>query len=93
MTGAEITTIAAAESSQPGRAVARMSTTVIWRILAFYVVSLFLIVSVVPWNAGAFRRVAVHLGVEHHARALGRDHHERDHPHRRFVLLELGRST
>jgi AAT family amino acid transporter/GABA permease len=50
MTGAEITTIAAAESAQPGRAVARMSTTVIWRILAFYVLSLFLIVSVTPWN-------------------------------------------
>jgi GABA permease len=50
MTGAEITTIAAAESAQPGKAVARMSTTVIWRILAFYVVSLFLIVSVTPWD-------------------------------------------
>jgi len=50
MTGAEITTIAAAESAQPGRAVAKMTTTVIWRILIFYVVSIFLIVSVVPWN-------------------------------------------
>jgi L-asparagine transporter-like permease len=50
MTGAEITTIAAAESAQPGRAVARMSATVIWRILIFYVVSLFLIVSVTPWD-------------------------------------------
>ncbi|MGO9935628.1 MAG: amino acid permease, partial [Steroidobacteraceae bacterium] len=50
MTGAEITTVAAAESAQPGRAVARMTTTVIWRILIFYVVSLFLIVSVIPWN-------------------------------------------
>ncbi len=50
MTGAEITTIAAAESAQPGRAVARMSTAVILRILVFYVVSLFLIVSVTPWN-------------------------------------------
>jgi GABA permease len=50
MTGAEITTIAAAESAQPGRAVARMTTTVIWRILAFYVGSLFFIVSVTPWN-------------------------------------------
>jgi len=50
MTGAEITTIAAAESAQPGRAVARMSTAVILRILIFYVVSLFLIVSVTPWN-------------------------------------------
>jgi L-asparagine transporter-like permease len=50
MCGAEITTIAAAESAQPGRAVARMSSTVIWRILTFYVISLFLIVSVTPWN-------------------------------------------
>jgi L-asparagine transporter-like permease len=50
MTGAEITTIAAAESAQPGRAIAKMSTAVIWRILIFYVVSLFLIVSVTPWN-------------------------------------------
>ena len=51
MTGAEITTIAAAESAEPGRAVARMSTTVILRILVFYVGSLFLIVSVTPWDA------------------------------------------
>jgi GABA permease len=51
MTGAEITTIAAAESAQPGRAVAKMSTTVIVRILIFYVVSVFLIVSVTPWTA------------------------------------------
>ena len=50
MTGAEITTIAAAESAQPDRAVARMSAAVIWRILVFYVVSIFLIVSVAPWS-------------------------------------------
>jgi GABA permease len=50
MTGAEITTIAAAESAQPGRAIAKMSTQVIWRILIFYVFSLFFIVSVTPWN-------------------------------------------
>jgi GABA permease len=51
MTGAEITTIAAAESAQPGRAIARMSTAVIVRILIFYVISILLIVSVTPWNA------------------------------------------
>jgi L-asparagine transporter-like permease len=51
LTGAEITTVAAAESSEPTRAVARMSTSVIVRILAFYVVSIFLIVSVVPWDS------------------------------------------
>jgi L-asparagine transporter-like permease len=50
MTGAEITTIAAAESAQPGQAVARMSSTVILRILIFYVGSILLIVSVVPWD-------------------------------------------
>src|SRR5271168_2183870 len=50
MTGAEITTVAAAESAQPGRAIAKMTTTVIWRILIFYVVSVFLIVSVIPWS-------------------------------------------
>jgi L-asparagine transporter-like permease len=49
LTGAEITTIAAAESKEPARAVARMSTTVIVRILTFYVGSVFLIVAVVPW--------------------------------------------
>ncbi len=50
MMGAEITTIAAAESMAPGRAIARMGSQVIGRILVFYVVSLFLIVSVTPWN-------------------------------------------
>jgi AAT family amino acid transporter/GABA permease len=50
LTGAEITTVAAAESSEPTRAVARMSTSVIVRILTFYVGSILLIVSVVPWD-------------------------------------------
>jgi L-asparagine transporter-like permease len=49
MTGAEITTIAAAESQEPVRAVARMSTNVILRILAFYAGSILLVVTVVPW--------------------------------------------
>ncbi len=51
LTGAEITTIAAAESAEPARAAARMSTSVIVRILTFYVLSILLIVSVVPWDA------------------------------------------
>ena len=49
LTGAEITTIAAAESREPARAVARMSSSVIARILTFYVGSVLLIVTVVPW--------------------------------------------
>ena len=49
LTGAEITTIAAAESKEPARAVAQMSSSVIVRILTFYVGSVLLIVTVVPW--------------------------------------------
>ena len=48
--GAEITVIAAAESHEPTRAVARMATSVIARILIFYVGSILLIVTVVPWQ-------------------------------------------
>jgi GABA permease len=50
LTGAEITTVAAAESAEPARAAARMSTSVIIRILTFYVSSILLIVSIVPWD-------------------------------------------
>src|SRR5215831_12939143 len=49
LTGAEIATIAAAESREPARAIARMSSSVIVRILMFYVGSVLLIVTVVPW--------------------------------------------
>ncbi len=50
LTGAEITTVAAAESAEPARAAAKMSTSVIIRILTFYISSILLIVSIVPWN-------------------------------------------
>src|SRR5471030_1427330 len=51
MMGAEVVTIAAAESTEPAKAVARMVSTVVWRILAFYLGSVTLIVSVVPWDS------------------------------------------
>ncbi|HEY7930499.1 MAG TPA: amino acid permease, partial [Steroidobacteraceae bacterium] len=50
LTGAEITTVAAVESRDPQRALTRMTTAVISRILLFYVASIFLIVTIVPWN-------------------------------------------
>lgn len=50
MMGAEIVTIAAAESTEPAKSVARMVSTVVWRILFFYIGSATLIVTVVPWN-------------------------------------------
>lgn len=50
LTGAEITSVAAAESRDPQRALTRMTTAVISRILLFYVASIGLIVMVVPWD-------------------------------------------
>jgi GABA permease len=50
MVGPEITTIAAAESADPQRAVARAANSVIMRILVFYVSSVFLLVTIMPWN-------------------------------------------
>ena len=51
MVGAEIVTVAAAESAQPGRAIAKATNSVIVRILAFYVGSIFLLVTILPWNS------------------------------------------
>ncbi|HJQ29636.1 MAG TPA: amino acid permease [Rubrobacter sp.] len=48
--GAEIVTIAAAESSEPQRGVVRATNQVIYRILLFYVGSVFFLAAVVPWN-------------------------------------------
>jgi GABA permease len=51
MTGAEIATIAAAESPDPGKAIARATNSVIGRIAVFYVGSIFLLAVIVPWNS------------------------------------------
>jgi len=48
--GAEIVTIAAAESEQPEEAVARSVRSVVYRVLVFYVLAVFLLVAVVPWT-------------------------------------------
>ena len=48
--GAEISTIAAAESSEPVKTIARAATTVAIRILLFYILSIGLIVSILPWD-------------------------------------------
>lgn len=49
--GAEIVTIAAAESAEPERAVAKATNSVIARVLVFYVGSIFLVVTILPWNS------------------------------------------
>lgn len=50
LVGAEIVTVAAAESHEPGQAIARLTTTLIVRIALFFVVSMLLVVAVVPWT-------------------------------------------
>lgn len=55
--GTEIVAIAAAESAEPEKAVAESMQSVIWRVLIFYVGSIFLVVCIVPWNdAGLMSR-------------------------------------
>ncbi|MDE2250578.1 MAG: amino acid permease [Gammaproteobacteria bacterium] len=49
--GSEIVTVAAAESAEPEQAVARATQSVVSRVLVFYVGSILVVVTLVPWNA------------------------------------------
>ncbi|MBA4861789.1 amino acid permease [Streptomyces sp. PSKA54] len=49
--GLEVVTIAAAESDDPARSVARAVRSAVFRILFFYVGSMLVIVTVLPWTA------------------------------------------
>src|SRR4029077_2112365 len=49
--GAELVTVAAAESAAPEQAVARATHSVISRVLVFYIGSIFVVVAVLPWNS------------------------------------------
>jgi GABA permease len=51
LVGAEIATIAAAESEEPAKTISKMTVSVTMRILIFYILSILLIVSVVPWTS------------------------------------------
>ena len=48
--GTEIAVMAAAESVDPAKGVKQATSTVIWRILLFFVGGVLIIVTVVPWN-------------------------------------------
>ncbi|WP_244223378.1 amino acid permease [Amycolatopsis circi] len=50
-TGAEIVTIAAAESAEPRRAIAKAMRSIVFRVVLFYVGSVFVVVAVKAWNA------------------------------------------
>ncbi|MCJ1677321.1 amino acid permease [Streptomyces sp. APSN-46.1] len=49
--GLEVVTIAAAESDDPARSVARAVRSAVWRILFFYVGSMVVIVTLLPWDS------------------------------------------
>lgn len=49
--GSEIVTIAAAESPEPRKNIKKAVRAVVWRLGLFYIGSIFIVVSLVPWNA------------------------------------------
>lgn len=66
--GLEVLTIAAAESDDPARAVGRAVRSAVWRILFFYIGSMLVIVTVLPWTSmkpgeSPYVAVLAHIGV------------------------------
>ena len=67
--GTEIVTIAAAESKNPGQQITKATNSVIWRICLFYLVSIFIVVALVPWNdsrladVGSYQTVLDLMGI------------------------------
>ena len=51
--GTEIVAVAAAETPNPARSVTVAVRTVVWRILVFYIGSIFIIAAVLPWTSKA----------------------------------------
>jgi GABA permease len=68
--GTEIVTIAAAESPNPEMGIRKAVNSVIWRISLFYLGSIFIVVSLVSWNAknltvrGSYQSVLDQIGLE-----------------------------
>ncbi len=68
--GSEIVTLAAGESEDPRKAVVKATNSVIWRIGVFYLGSILLVVTLLPWNSPEVAKspyVAVlnHIGIPH----------------------------
>ncbi|TSB21287.1 amino acid permease [Streptomyces benahoarensis] len=61
--GLETVTIAAAESKDPVRGVARAVRTAMWRIALFYVGSMAIIVTVIPWNDPSLTKSGPYVAV------------------------------
>ncbi|MEU6222913.1 amino acid permease [Streptomyces sp. NPDC047042] len=54
--GSEIVTLAAGESEDPQRAVTKATNSVIWRIAVFYLGSIFIVLTLLPWNSPAITK-------------------------------------
>jgi GABA permease len=54
--GSEIATLAAGESEDPQRAVTKSTNSVIWRIGVFYLGSIFVVVTLLPWDSDAIQK-------------------------------------
>lgn len=69
--GSEIATLAAGESEDPQRAVTKSTNSIIWRIAVFYLGSILVVVSLVPWDSasiikdGSYVAALNSLGIAH----------------------------
>ncbi len=90
MTGAEITTVAAAESAQAGPRDRQNDHDSDMAHLDFLRRVDFPDRSGGSLEYGSFRRVAIYPGAQYDACAGRKHHHEHNHPHGRAVLLEFG---
>ena len=73
--GSEIVTLAAGESADPEKAVSRATNSVIWRIGIFYLGSIAIVVTLLPWNDASVKgspyvAVLEHVGIPGAARVM-----------------------
>ncbi|CAL9445037.1 amino acid permease [Streptomyces sp. enrichment culture] len=69
--GSEIVTLAAGESQDPRRAIRKATNSVIWRVGTFYLGSILVVVSLLPWNSpelqkdGSYVAALDSIGIPH----------------------------
>jgi GABA permease len=69
--GSEIATLAAGETDDPQKAVTKSTNSIIWRIAVFYLGSIFVVVTLLPWDdksikeSGSYVAALDSLGIPH----------------------------
>ncbi|MBF7684649.1 GABA permease [Acinetobacter sp. B10A] len=61
--GSEIVTIAASESKNPEKQIIKATNSVIWRIALFYLLSIFIVICLVPWNDPILAKIGSYQAV------------------------------